>query len=177
MILVLTSSVPAQNIEVTITSDKTDYQGYSRSTNDSIIITCKIKNIDTVAVILRMADVYIADYKSKPGYEWGHCFRIYPAKGMVYEEQNSEVRMKDAFVTIKPGEEIQRSGSFKISWLCRGAPPLGDWAFDIIYERNITDEDNYYFIKDDSGNYFKEFFKAWTGNIKSNTITINIKNN
>ncbi len=172
MMLILTEAGQSQNVEVTIASSKNEYSGYTRSTEDSIIISYKIKNTGNEPVVFRLTGSYKLNYISEPGFEWGHCFFMRSAEQeTVFDEQNLEERRQDAFITINPGDEFEKRESYRISWLCRGAPPRSDWTFDITYSRNITVEDNYYFIKDS-----KKFVKAWTGDISSNTIRIKIKN-
>ncbi|MCC7159068.1 MAG: hypothetical protein IT281_05995, partial [Ignavibacteria bacterium] len=83
-------------------------------------------------------------------------------------------RTKEAFVTIEPGSEYVHSNKFTIGWLCRSGPPLGNWVFDIRYIRNISEDDNYYFVKSYYTDKHEKIFvsDAWTGILESNTVRV-----
>ena len=79
------------------------------------------------------------------------------------------------FVKILPKDSLTKEGEFEIFWPCRGAPPRGNWEFNIKYSKVLTNADNYFLFK---GRYTdltsKEFIKAWEGKFESNTINIRI---
>lgn len=138
--------------------------------NDSLQITVKLQNQGNEPVKFRKANGLILNYA---GDVWSHCFRVYPENRNVVYNSDFERTIND-FITLQPGEEISETGAYSIAWLCRSIPPRDSvWNFDLLYYREITDEDNYYLFKSRySDKYDKEFTKAWTGILESNKIQI-----
>jgi hypothetical protein len=164
-------------IVMNIQTDKTEYKSYGRGSEDTIKVTYSIKNTGSESVILRWDDEFFSvSYIKEDGYSYSHCFTVYPGdySKMYIEDYN---RTKESFITIRPGEEITRTEPFAISWLCRGAPPRGDWEFNLTYNREITKDDNYYLLKRYYADvYDKEFVEdAWVGTIKSNSVRVVLK--
>lgn len=174
--VLFSTMINAQELSVAIEINKTEYsRSYARG-NDSMIITCRIKNNSSDTVIFRLADGLDMNYIGEgPDYA-GHCFRTYPSIEFSEYLKPDYQRKPESFVKISPGEEIVQNIGFDIAWICRGAPPRGDWKFEIFYKRDITAEDNYLMFQSRyTDTYDKEFKEAWTGKLRSNSVEVVIK--
>lgn len=144
--------------------------------NDSLKITLTLKNTGTLPVKLRLANGLRAQYSYFEDYSWSHCFRV-SETGSNYDSYRKE-RTPEAFVILNPGEELISKGYCYIGWLCRGAPPARPWRFKVYYDREITQEDNYFNFT----SYYTGLVEripvedAWTGTITSNKIDVVINN-
>jgi len=177
LILFLTASVSfAQDIEVTIVSDSAEYnKRFSSGSERYMKITTTFKNNTTQSVYLKTDRQFDLNYFGE-GTNWGHCFRVYE-----YDKVNDSTfayykfHSYGSFVKIAPGEEFISNGYYSIGWLCRNAPPLGKWEFNVTYHYVLTAADNYSIEKSRYTDFTsKEFVDAWTGELRSNTIKITI---
>lgn len=164
----------AQGIEVYIASDSAEYnQRFYFGWDRYMKITTTFKNNTGQSVNLKTDPQFDLDYLLD-GFGWGHCFRIYE-----YDKLNDSTftyrkfNRFDSFVRIEAGEEYSVTGFYSIGWLCRNAPPLGSWEFDITYHTVLIPADNYYLVNSRYTDFTsKEFVDAWTGELRSNTIRV-----
>ncbi len=175
-ILLTATGIFAQGIEVYISSDSSEYnQRFSFGSDRYIKITTTFKNNIGQSVYLKTDQQFDLDYLQN-GFGWAHCFRVYE-----YEKLDDSTfayyryNRFESFVRIEPAEEFARTGYYSIGWLCRNAPPLGKWEFNVTYHYVLTAADNYSIEKSRYTDFTsKEFVDAWTGELRSNTIKITI---
>jgi hypothetical protein len=177
LVFIAAAGLNAQSLDMTISINGNEFNGNRRSSGDTIILSCVLKNISGEPVLLRFSEQYfILQHSDDTERSYSHCFRLYPFDHKKLYDPFFE-RTKEDFIRLSPGEELRFSGSFSVSWLCRGAPPKGDWKFTMRYYRNITPDDNYYLLK----SYYtdkleKEFVsEAWTGVLSSNYVEFVVK--
>lgn len=178
LILILPVMIFSQDVTVSLTSDKDSYNkayGWNNE-NDLIELTYTIHNNTGVPVKVKFEPYFILDYTGEKVFGYNHCFRMYEriktGSGEIKEFKYDEY---SSFVEIPAHDSLTKTGNFIISWLCRGAPPIGDWSFDIKYERELTADDNFYLLNSRYTDFTsKEFIKAWEGKISSNTVNIKI---
>ena len=177
LVMVLTAAGSmAQGIEVSISSDSAEYnQRYSTGRDRYITITTAFKNNTTQSVYLKTDPQFDLAYL-REGFGWPHCFRIYE-----YDKQDDSTftdykfHRYESFVKIEPGEVVISKGYYSIDWLCRSAPPMGIWEFNITYHAVLTADDNYYLVNSRYTDFTsKEFVNAWTGELRSNSIKVTI---
>jgi hypothetical protein len=178
--LVLFSSsiaLNAQGLEMRIEINRTEFNKYSRESDDTLIITCFFTNTWSEPVLFRFSEKYfMLKQNDDNGYGHSHCFRVYPAEYKKIYNDFYE-RTKEDFFRLSPGEEFIYRGAYSVSWLCRGAPPEGEWKLNMSYQRDVKAEDNYYLLK----NYYIDkadtvFVKdAWTGMLSSNSVEFAVK--
>lgn len=178
IILIYPVMIFSQDLTVSLTSDKDTYDkvyGWNNE-NDLIELTYTIHNNTNLPVKVKFEPFFDLEYTGDKAFGYDHCFRMYEriskdngeTKEFKYDEYSS-------FVDIPAHDSLTKSGNFIISWLCRGAPPIGDWSFDIRYKRELTKEDNFYLAKSRYTDFSsKEFINAWEGKLSSNTISIKI---
>jgi hypothetical protein len=172
-IILFSEAIYSQNLSVSIEINKTEFHRYNREGNDSMIVTTRIKNISGNTVLLRLANGLDINYIGENGTSNGHCFRVYSLEKFENQVKPDYQRTFESFVEIMPGEEIVQTGKYYVAWICRGGPPYTPWKFELLYNRIITSEDNYYMFKSNySDKYYKEPVEAWTGILKSNSIEI-----
>lgn len=150
-------------------------QHHEHNYKDSIRITLVLKNITGSDIKIRTQHEYFALFIAEEKFDYNHCFELYPTGNIL--ERYSEERSEDSFVTIPAGGEYRESKYFIMGWLCRNAPPRGEWNFSISYNRNITAEDNYYHLKSYYSDKPEKIFveDAWTGQIESNKVMIKLR--
>ncbi|MEO8513420.1 MAG: hypothetical protein ABI543_07670 [Ignavibacteria bacterium] len=178
IILIFPIMVLSQDVSVSLSSDKQVYnKTYDRSNeNDLIELTYTIHNNTNEPVKVKFEPFFDLEYTGDKVFGYNHCFRIYERvskdKGEVKEFKYDE---SSSFEEIPAHDSLTKTGNFEISWLCRGAPPIGDWSFNIKYLRELTSEDNFYLLGSRYTDFTsKEFVKAWEGILNSNTIDIKI---
>ena len=162
---------------MSISINQTEFKKYSRESEDTLFISCIFRNTGNEPVLFRFSERYFMlqqTDESEGGFS--HCFSVYPADySRIYNRYYE--RTKEDFLRLAPGEELNYRGAYSVSWLCRGAPPRGDWKLKIMYDCEINESDNFYLVK----SYYTEtadsvFIKdAWTGKLSSNTVEFVIK--
>lgn len=168
----------SQDITVSLKADKEVYEKiYGWNNGDDLIkLTYTIHNNSDSPVKIKFEPYFDLEYTGDKVFGYNYCFRMYER----IISRNGEIKdfkfdEYSAFVDIPPHDSVTGSGNFRISWLCRGAPPFGDWSFNIKYSRVITDEDNFYLAGSRYTDFnSKEFVKAWTGKLVSNSIYVKI---
>lgn len=167
----------AQNLEMRIEINRTEFNKHSRENEDTLIITCLFKNAGSESVMFRFSEQYFM-LRMNDDNEYGHshCFRVYPSDYSKIYSINYE-RNKEDFFTLVPGEIFTYRGAYTVSWLCRGAPPEGDWKLTMSYNREITAEDNYYLVRSYYTDKADSVFlpSAWTGRLSSNAVEFVVK--
>lgn len=174
----LTMNILSQDVTVNISANKSEYQKiYSRNENtDPIILNYTLHNNTADSILIKFEPFFELTYAGD-GYEgYSHCFRMEPLE-INGEKVNRNYRYNEysSFVKVAPYDSLEYSGEFDIFWPCRGAPPGGDWKFNVTYRNKLTKDENYFLVK---GRYTdftsKEFIKAWEGELVSNTINVTI---
>lgn len=142
---------------------------------DSIRMTLTLKNNTGSDIKIRTEHQYFAMFIAEKNYHYNHCFQLNPAGNIL--SRYSEERSENSFVTIPAGGEYSDSKFFYMDWLCRNAPPMGEWNFIVSYNRMITAEDNYYHFKSYYSDIPEKIFveDAWVGEIESNKVTIKLR--
>lgn len=169
-------SSSSQQLEIIISINKAEFDNttYKREKKDPLILRTVLHNRSADSVIIKYVPYFELEYSGdEPAY--GKCFRLYEldsaGKYLYYPFDTYE-----SFVTVAPYDSLTKEGYFTVSWPCRGAPPSGDWNFELKYYREITEEENYYIVKSrytDAAS--KEMKKAWTGVLSSNIVKLKIK--
>ena len=151
----------SQQLQIKLETDKSEY-----NREDSVLITCRIKNTSADIITFLNKGYFDADKR---------CFVVYRYDKYLYINSNNEQHL-DNFRILHPGEEVIIKDTVNISWLCRSAPPRGDWNITFYYLLNVNDSDNYYIINDSEDKKRKVIlFDAWAGSVSSNKINIIIK--
>lgn len=178
LIIILPAMVLSQDITVSLSSDKAVYQKiYGRSNESDLIeLTYTIHNNTGEPVKVKFEPYFDLEYTAEKVFGYSHCFRMYER----ISKENGETKEFNydeytAFADIPAHDSLTKTGKFEIGWLCRGAPPVGDWSFNIKYLRELTPEVNFYLLGSRYTDFTsKEFVKAWEGILNSNTIAIQI---
>ena len=148
-------------LEIKLETDKAEY-----NRGDSILAVYKVKNV-TNDVIIFINKIYIDSDK--------HCFGVYRYKDYV-QMYNGDNHKLENFLTIHPAEEISMTKVLDVSWLCRSAPPRGDWNIELSCILTVNDTDNYYIINNAEKQKSKiKIFDAWIGSVVSNKVNVIIK--
>ena len=160
ILLFLSTGCLSQELEVSIRTNKTDYQR-----NDSIYISTVFKNVSGSTI----------KFLTKGRFETGdYCFTVHPVGDNIFNYLKN-IRKED-FVTLESGAEYVLSGYYNVFWPCRGMPPKGNWNLDIRFVLNITPNENkYYVIEGEEIIDTKQVTDAWTGNAVSDPVSIVIK--
>lgn len=173
--LLLLNKTYSEDIEVTISADKTIFSKYNDGKYDYLKISTTFKNNSKENVFLN-ADLYLQlNFNTDEGSSRGYCFRMYPLINNDNRTAFNDYKFYNysSFINIAAEDEVTLEYYFDIGWLCRSAPPIGVWVFDISFSREIKIEDNYYLV---NGRYTdltsKEYIKAWVGKVSSNKIQI-----
>lgn len=178
LLLAAVVNISSQDVTVKISSNKNEYQKiYSLNENtDPILITYTLYN-NTADSILVKFEPFFELNRSSDGYEgYSHCFRMDPVKINGEEvDRYFKYNQYGSFVKVAPYDSLEYNGEFDIFWPCRGAPPWGDWKFNLTYRNKLTKDENYYLVNSRYTDFTnKEFIKAWEGELVSNTISVTI---
>ena len=173
-LLGLSVNIFSQDVTVKISTNKSEYKKiYNSGENaDPILVKYTLYNNTSDTILIKVEPSFDLEYSGEGYGGYSQCFRMEPLKvnGIEYK-RNYKFNEYRAFVKIAPNDSLVNDGEFDIFWPCRGAPPVGDWSFNITYRRELTKEDNYFLI---NGRYTditsKEFITAWQGKLVSNTI-------
>ncbi len=178
VLLALSVNIFSQDVTVKISSNKSEYKKiYSLNENtDPILMNYTLYNNTADSVFIKFEPFFELTYVGD-GYEgYSHCFRMEPLEiNGEKVERYFKYNQYSSFVKVAPYDSLVYKGEFDIFWPCRGAPPGGDWKFNVTYRNKLTKDENYFLVK---GRYTdftsKEFIKAWEGELISNTISITI---
>lgn len=176
LLLGLTMNIFSQDVTVKVAANKTEYQKvYSRNENtDPILLNYTLYNNTADSILIKFEPFFEITYAADEYEGYSHCFRIEPMKiNGVKVDRYFKYNQYSSFVKIAPYDSLMYSGEFDIFWPCRGAPPRGDWKFNITYRNRLTKDENYYLVNSRYTDFAsKEFIKAWEGELESNTISI-----
>lgn len=173
----MVSAIRSQELSVSIELDKNSFKrDYYSSEYDSMQVMIKIKNNGSRTALLRNSHVFDVYYGGKDHEYISHCFTVHPDVNIERRVKPDYERTNDAFIEIKPGEELISAGNYSVGWLCRGAPPKRPWKLYMYYYRDITPQDNYIMYKSYyTEKYEKEFVDAWVGLLRSEPVEIVIE--
>lgn len=177
-LIVITSGIFSQDVTVKISSNKSEYKKiYTSGVNmDLVQINYTLYNNTTDSILIKFEPYFELTYTGE-GYEgYGHCFRMEPLKINGEEvKRYYSYNEYSSFVKIAPNDSLAYNGEFDVFWPCRGAPPAGDWQFNITYRNNFTKDENYFLVNSRYTDFkSKEFINAWEGELVSNTISLKI---
>lgn len=179
ILLGLSSNIFSQDVTVKISSYKSEYKKIysSGESADPILMNYTLYNNTSDSILIKVDPSFDLEYSGDGYGGYSQCFRLEPIKinGIEYK-RNYPFNEYNAFVKIAPYDSLVYECEFDIFWPCRGAPPVGDWSFNITYRRELTKEENYFLI---NGRYTditsKEFINAWEGILVSNTVSLTIQ--
>ncbi len=175
-VIIISTFNYAQALDVKISADKTEINNSSFSSNmeDHVKINYTLYNNSNDTVLVKFEPYFDVEYIPGETNGPGYCFRLIPLDSSggfyryAYDNYNS-------FVKLPPGESAVKENYFTISWLCRSMPPIGDWNFEIKFHSVLTVDMNFYLVNSRYTDFTsKEFIKAWTGELTSNTIKLKV---
>lgn len=179
ILLAISVNIFSQDVTVKISSNKSEYMKiYSSNENtDPIIVSYVLYNNSADSIYIKFEPFFELTSVGDGYRGYSHCFRMEPV--IINGEKVDryyQFNQYSSFVRVAPNDSLVYEGEFDIFWPCRGAPPQGDWKFDITYRRELNKDENFYLVK---GRYTdftsKEFIKAWEGKLVSNTIGLTIQ--
>jgi len=156
VIIVSFINISSQDITITIDTLKMEHKDHS------VTIPYKFKNTTG-------NDITFLD--KKEFISLSRCYYLTTSKYDFYNEKDSSRYIED-FITLKAGEETERSVKFYINWPCRNRPSGNLLAS---YNSSITNDDNYYYYNSEDSKYEKVYINAWTGTIISKSFYILLK--
>lgn len=176
-VIMITALNYAQGLDVKISADKTEINNTSFSDNmeDHVKIKYVLQNNSNDTVFVKFEPYFDVEYIPGETNGPGYCFRLFPldSSGGFYRYAYDTF---NSFVKISPGDSAVKENYFTISWLCRSMPPSGNWNFDIKFHSTLTAEINFYMVNSRYTDFTsKEYVKAWTGELLSNTIKLKVK--
>ncbi|NOS84279.1 MAG: hypothetical protein HOP31_03975 [Ignavibacteria bacterium] len=178
LLLAVSVNIFSQDVTIKISANKSEYRKiYSLNENtDPILLNYTLHNSTADSILIKF-DPFFELNHSSDGYEgYSHCFRMDPVKINGEEvDRYFKYNQYSSFVKVAPYDSLVYEGEFDIFWPCRGAPPRGDWKFNVTYSNKLTKDENYYLVNSRYTDFTsKEFIKAWEGELVSNTISITI---
>ncbi len=178
LLLAAAVNIFSQDVTVKISSYKNEYQKiYSLNENtDPILITYTLYNNTADSIFIKFEPFFELTSVGDGYRGYSHCFRMEPVT-INGEKVNRyyQYNQYSSFVKVAPYDSLEYNGEFDIFWPCRGAPPWGDWKFNVTYRNKLTKDENYYLVNSRYTDFTsKEFIKAWEGELVSNTISVTI---
>ncbi|HRJ84880.1 MAG TPA: hypothetical protein PK753_04325 [Ignavibacteria bacterium] len=178
LILAVSVNIFSQDVTVKISTNKSEYRKiYSLNENtDPILLDYTFYNNTSDSIYIKCEPFFELTYAGEGYTGYSHCFRM-EAQKINGEDINRNYIFNQygSFEKIAPNDSLVYNGEFDIFWPCRGAPPQGEWKFNLTYRRQLTKDDNYYLV---NGRYTdvtsKEFVTAWEGELLSNTISLTV---
>jgi hypothetical protein len=175
-VLMITALNYAQELDVKITADKTEIKNssFSKNMDDHLKIKYELLNNSRDTVLVKFEPYFDTEFIQGESNGPGYCFRLIPIDSNG-ESNRYKYNSYESFKKLAPGEITVNENFFTVIWLCRSMPPAGDWNFDIKYHTVLIEETNFYLVNSRYTDFTsKEYIKAWTGELKSNTIKLKV---
>lgn len=178
LLLAVSLNIFSQDVTVKISTNKNDYRKiYSLNENtDPILLNYTLYNNTADSLLIKFEPFFELTYVGDGYQGYSHCFRMEPIEiNGEKVDRYFKYNQYSSFVKVAPYDSLVYESEFDIFWPCRGAPPGGDWKFNVTYRNKLTKDENYYLVNSRYTDFTsKEFIKAWEGELASNTIIITI---